>query len=294
MNRLFEIVYILLHKKKVTAKELAERFEVSVRTIYRDLDALSIAGIPVYTNKGKNGGIALMEDFVLDRSLLSKEEQNEIMFALEGMKKLQENTENDLLLKLGDIFQKSNLEWINIDFSHWGNVGQEDKFKNIKKGILQTKVLQFQYYNTQGDKTERRVEPMQLYFKSKSWYLKAYCLTKQEFRMFKITRMKQVMVTEETFTRREMVVEKPNYTVKPVTIVLEIDQTLAFRVYDEFEEENIKQKENGNFEITVTYPEDGWVYGYLLSFGSGIKIISPNHVKEMVKETAKRMLENNV
>lgn len=293
MNRLFEIVYILLHKKKVTAKELAERFEVSVRTIYRDLDALSIAGIPVYTNKGKNGGIALMEDFVLDRSLLSKEEQNEIMFALEGMKKLQENTENDLLQKLGDIFEKSSLEWIDIDFSHWGNVDQEDKFKNIKKGILQTKVLQFEYYNTLGEKTERRVEPMQLYFKSKSWYLKAYCLEKQEFRMFKITRMKQVMVTEETFSRREMIVEKSNYTVKPVTIVLEIDQTLAFRVYDEFEEESIKQKDNGNFEITVTYPEDGWVYGYLLSFGSGIKIISPNHVKEIVRETAKKILENN-
>ena len=126
-NRLFEIVYILMQKKKVTAKELADRFEVSTRTIYRDIETLSGANIPIYASKGKDGGIGLLDEYVLNKTILSEEEQNQILFALQGMKKVKGQDEKDILEKLSILFNKKINDWIKIDFSNWGNI-QEERF----------------------------------------------------------------------------------------------------------------------------------------------------------------------
>ena len=121
-NRLFEIVYILLQKKKTTAKELADRFEVSTRTIYRDIETLSTANIPIYASKGKDGGIGLLDKYILNKTILSEEEQNQILFALQGMKKVKGQDEKDILEKLSILFNKKINDWIKIDFSNWGNI----------------------------------------------------------------------------------------------------------------------------------------------------------------------------
>ena len=112
INRLLEIVYALLRQKTVTAKELAERFNVSQRTIYRDIDTLSLAGIPVYTEKGKNGGISLLPEFVLSKSFLSEQEQNEILSALQGLSNIKTAETNQVLQKLSSIFNKSAANWL--------------------------------------------------------------------------------------------------------------------------------------------------------------------------------------
>ena len=106
-NRFFEIVYILIQKKKVTAKELANRFEVSTRTIYRDIEILSRANIPVYATKGKDGGIGILDEYVLNKTILTEEEQNQILFALQGMKKVAGQDEKDTLRKLSRLFNKN-------------------------------------------------------------------------------------------------------------------------------------------------------------------------------------------
>ena len=134
-NRLFEIVYILMQKRKTTAKELADRFEVSTRTIYRDIETLSIANIPIYASKGKDGGIGLLDEYVLNKTILSEEEQNQILFALQGMKKVKGQDEKDILAKLSILFNKKINDWIKIDFSNWGNI-QEERFDIIKSAIL--------------------------------------------------------------------------------------------------------------------------------------------------------------
>ena len=134
-NRLFEIVYILMQKKKTTAKELADRFEVSTRTIYRDIETLSGANIPIYASKGKDGGIGLLDEYVLNKTILSEEEQNQILFALQGMKKVKGQDEKDILEKLSILFNKKINDWIKIDFSNWGNI-QEERFDIIKSAIL--------------------------------------------------------------------------------------------------------------------------------------------------------------
>ena len=142
ISRLFEIVYILMNKKSTTAKELCEHFEVSQRTIYRDIDTLCQAGIPIYTTKGKGGGIALMDNFVLNKSVLSEQEQNEILAALSGFKVATNTASNQVLHKLGALFGNKSTEWIEVDFSNWNNnEPDKNKFNLIKETILNHKVF---------------------------------------------------------------------------------------------------------------------------------------------------------
>lgn len=291
-NRLFEIVYILMQKRKTTAKELADRFEVSTRTIYRDIETLSTANIPIYASKGKDGGIGLLDEYVLNKTILSEEEQNQILFALQGMKKVKGQDEKDILEKLSILFNKKINDWIKIDFSNWGNI-QEERFDMIKSAILNKQLVQFTYYNSNREESKRTVEPLQIWFKNKSWYLVSYCKLKQDYRIFKIARIKEVKILQEHF-ERELPKEEDNekYNFKIIELELEISKAMTYRVYDEFESKEITKKEDGSFIIKVKYPENEWVYGYILSFGEHIKVLSPIKAKNIIKDKLEKTLKN--
>ncbi len=291
-NRLFEIVYILMQKRKTTAKELADKFEVSTRTIYRDIETLSTANIPIYASKGKDGGIGLLDEYVLNKTILSEEEQNQILFALQGMKKVKGQDEKDILEKLSILFNKKINDWIKIDFSSWGN-DKEERFDIIKSAILNKQLIQFTYYNSNGEESKRIVEPLQIWFKDKSWYLISYCKLKEGYRIFKIARIKEIKILQEHFERelpKEEEKEKHNF--KIIELELEIDNAMTYRVYDEFENEEITKKEDGNFIIKVKYPENGWVYGYILSFGEYAKVLNPGYAKNIIKDKLQKTLKN--
>ena len=293
INRLFEIVYILLERKTITAKELAERFEVSTRTIYRDIEILSQAKIPVYANKGNGGGIGLLEDYVLDKSVLSEEEQNQILFALQSMEKISNQDEKNILEKMSSIFNKSKTNWIDVDFSDWGTNGEQDQtFNLIRNAILKHNVIEFVYYNSYGEEKKRQAEPLQIYFKDKSWYLKAYCRLKQDYRLFKISRMKDIKLLNETFERELPQIKENKFDYKTIQLELEISKDMSYRVYDEFKREDILKNKNGDFIVKVEFPENDWVYGYILSFGENVKVLSPGYVKSIIKEKLQKSLKN--
>lgn len=293
INRLFEIVYILLERKTITAKELAERFEVSTRTIYRDVEILSQAQIPVYANKGNGGGIGLLEDYVLDKSMLSEEEQNQILFALQSMEKISNQDEKNILEKMSSIFNKSKTNWIDVDFSDWGTNGEQDQtFNLIRNAILKHNVIEFVYYNSYGEEKKRQAEPLQIYFKDKSWYLKAYCRLKQDYRLFKISRMKDIKHLNETFERELPQIKENKFDYKTIQLELEISKDMSYRVYDEFKREDIIKNKNGDFIVKVEFPENDWVYGYILSFGENVKVLSPGYVKSIIKEKLQKSLKN--
>lgn len=293
INRLFEIVYILLEKNTITAKELSQHFGVSIRTIYRDIDILSTANIPIYTNKGKGGGISLLDNFVLDKSILSEGEQNQILFALQSLEKLDISNEKKALEKMSMLFNKSAKNWIEVDFSNWGTDStQNNKFNNIKQSIINKKVIEITYFNSYGEETKRKVESLQILFKDKAWYIKAYCRLKQDYRIFKIARIKDIQILEEHFERALPTENNKKQNIKTISLELEISKEMAYRVYDEFETENIKTDENGNFIVKVEYPENEWVYGYILSFGEYIKIISPEYAKNIIKEKLEKSIKN--
>mgnify|MGYP003306430155 CR=1 FL=1 len=201
LERLISIIYILMNKGTVTAGELAERFEVSTRTIYRDIEALSIAGIPVYCRKGKNGGICLTEEFVLNKMLITKEEQQEILAALVGLQETEVsdgNREQETLKKLGEFFQTEPVPWVQIDLSDWSGL-RKQMYEDIKRAILTRHVIEFDYYGQNRPMSHRVVEPVQLQFKEYTWYLRAYCRERQDFRTFKLFRMQRLCVQAETF-----------------------------------------------------------------------------------------------
>lgn len=293
INRLFEMVHILLNKKNVTAKELAEHFEVSIRTVYRDIETLTFAGIPVYSSRGKNGGIRLLESYVLNKTLISQDEQNEILYALQSLKAASYPEVEEILEKMSLIFNKSSDNWIEIDFSRYGT---EDStlFENIKKAILNKKTVNFTYHNIKGEKSRRTADPLKIWFKEKAWYLFAYCHEKKSIRQFKINRIKGLTLTEEHFDKsmEDFEINDEKEAVKRVKVIAEIDKSQAYRVYDEFSEENINKMKNGNFEVIMENPENEWVYGYLLSFGEYLKVKEPERIKKILSDKIEKMREN--
>ena len=298
INRLFEIVYVLLAQKSSTAKELAERFGVSQRTIYRDVDTLSLAGIPVYTEKGKGGGISLLPDFVLNKSILSEQEQSEILSALQGLSAVKTTETKEVLDKLGVFFNRHATNWVEVDFSDWSYQNGEI-FAKLKTAILERRVAEFDYFNASAEKTHRRVEPIQLWFKSKAWYLKAFCLDKNDLRTFKLTRIRGLAVSDEIFPVRDLLASvAQNQPIKEplpdVRLTLRIAAERTYRIYDEFCQDDVTQNEDGSFTVTVTWPEDEWVYATILSYGEHIEVLEPEHIRKICAEKAKSFLKKHL
>ena len=184
INRLFEIIYLLLEKRTITAKELAAHFEVSVRTIYRDIDILASASIPIYFQRGKHGGIKLMDNYIMNKSLLSQKEQNEILYALQSLNTTNYFKNDKTLSKLSAIFNQKADDWIKIDFSRYNNDDDNTLFEKLKEAILTKQTVKFDYFNTKGKHSERTADPLTLWFKEKAWYLFAYCHKKNDIRQF--------------------------------------------------------------------------------------------------------------
>lgn len=285
-SRLFKIVYYLLKHGRSTAPELSEKFEVSVRTIYRDIDTLSSAGIPVYAVQGKGGGISILDHFVLDKSLFSETEQQQILMALQGITVAQGEHSEELLTKLGAMFQAKAVSWIEVDFSGWvQNEPGQDVFNLIKDSIFQKNVIRFQYFSSGSGKTVRRVRPAKLIFKSKNWYLYGFCLEKNDYRFFKLTRIKALEILPETFSQDFItpVLEKEIRSEKLITVKLKFDKDMAFRVYDEFTGE-ITEDQEGNLILSTELPDHEILYSYILSFAAGVEVLEPQAVREGIKK----------
>jgi len=291
-SRLFEIIYILMNKKTIPARELAEKFGVSTRTIYRDIDVLSLAGIPVYTEKGKGGGISILPDFVLNKSILSEQDQNEILYALQALSAVKSDEADRVLQKLSTIFNKSMIPWLEVDFTSW-SFSSEDIFHGLKQAILENRTVLFNYYSTYGEETSRHVEPIQLWFKLRSWYIKGYCLDKQDMRVFKLTRMRNLEVTDKNFSKRDLSAnppdnDKPNHRRPEVNLVLKIAPEMTYRIYDDFGFGELQA--DGSHIVSVIWPEDEWLYGLILSFGEYVEVLAPEHIKEIIRDKSQKIL----
>lgn len=290
INRLFEIIMILLNKETITAKELAQRFGVSTRTIYRDINTLSLSNIPIYTNKGSGGGISILPEFTINKSLISEKEQCDIIVALQSLKAANYYEVDTVITKLGAIFKNSNnYNWIEVDFSHWGSDSEEkDKFNNLKSAILMHKVVDFHYVSSYGERTKREVEPLKLLFKGQAWYLQGFCRNKQQNRIFRISRIRNLVVKDEAFENTysmDLSIEPTSIDSNNIiTLKLKFNPQITYRVYDDFGYENIKHNEDGTVEVIISFPKGEWVYGYILSFGHFVEVLEPQDIRDEIKE----------
>lgn len=290
-SRLFQILYYLLDKGRATAPELADHLEVSVRTIYRDIDKLSAAGIPVYTEAGRNGGILLMSDFVLDKALLSAQEKQDILSAVQNLSIANSSYAEDFSKKLSALFKLSAQGWYETDFSRWGSKSQDnEKFEALKHAIIHHTVIQIVYVNTLANQEKRRVQPLKLLYKAKEWYLKAFCLNRQDFRLFKLNRIIRYQLSEETFIPVPYPAESAQEISCPM-IRLRFSKNAAYRIYDEFTDEQIERQEDGSFIVHANMPQNEWLIGYLLSFGTQVEVVEPLSLRDMLVKEIKKLAE---
>ncbi|MCI8938634.1 MAG: YafY family transcriptional regulator [Dorea sp.] len=293
-SRLFKILYYLLDREHATAPELAAEFEVSPRTIYRDVEALSSAGIPIYTEPGRNGGIYLLQDFILDRAILSEDEKQEVLAAVQSIFATGYTGGKDMLTKLSALFHVNTRNWLEVDFSRWGKRAFDNsKFEIIKTAVIQCREIKIVYENTNGERSKRIIQPLKISYKSKEWYLKAFCMEKQDFRIFKLNRIVALELLENTFVPRIYQESKNNLQQTYPQIILLFSKEIAYRVYDEFDETEIEYQENGDLKVCVEMPVDTWLTGYLLSFGAQVEIIEPEYLKGVIAAQALEIYKKN-
>jgi predicted DNA-binding transcriptional regulator YafY len=284
ISRHFEIVYKLLHRKSITAGELAQHFEVSTRTIYRDIDNLSAAGIPVYSSKGKGGGISLLPGYSFNSSLLSNKEQEDVLMALQMLEVTEYPGIEAVLGKFASLFKKERHNWLEVDFSPWGS--EESRrfvFQKLREAIVNHNIISFQYYNSAGEASRRHVEPVQLIFKARAWYLAGYCLSSKDSRIFKINRMRDIVVTDDHYEPR-MEVQAIEEAEKLdgqdlVEVSLRISAKGAYRVFDEFPDSMITTNSDGSYTVRGEFPIGLWLDSYLLSFGTLLEEVNPESLR---------------
>ncbi len=294
IERLFEIVYILLDRGTVTAQELADKLHVSKRTVLRDIETLTLAKVPVYTTRGKGGGVSLLDGYILDKAVLSDEEREQILL---GIKTLLPTggASGKTLSKLGSLFSVKNTDWIEVDFSRWSNhTHDREKFDTLKNAVMQRKALAFSYPNSAGEISERKAYPLKLVFQGQAWYVQAFCLLKRDYRTFKINRMLDVRVLPETFDAAAYA--PPPVVPQPpqggIHIRAIFTAAAACRIYDEFNPEDITKNGDGTFTVDAAMPLDEWVYGYFLSYGDNVRILEPTALREALRKKIGAMSKN--
>lgn len=292
LNRLFEITSILLNRRTVTAAELAERFGVSVRTIYRDIDALSASGVPVYTSQGAGGGISLMEEYSLSRAMLSDEERRGILMALQLLRATRCPDLSGVLEKLGGLF-RGGADWISVDFSPWdADPNAANRFADVRDAILARRVIEVEYINASNRRSTRQIEPLRLEFKQSAWYLWGWCRLRQELRSFRLSRIKRVTLTPEVFQRepgealrrREEAEQAPGPTTH---FVLRFDAAALYRLYDAYDDGQIVANGDGTYTVALDVNEDDWIYGYVLGFGEHVELLEPERARRELQRRAR-------
>lgn len=293
-DRLFAITYTLINKKSITAPELARQFDVSVRTIYRDIDTLSANGIPIYCVQGKGGGISILDHYSIDKTILSDTEQDQVLMALQSLQVTGQLDVENSISKLASLFHKDLDNWIEVDFSGWGqNDKEKEIFTLIRNSIHDSTLLTFTYFSNKGVESKRIVEPYKLVFKGMQWYLYAYCRTRNDYRFFKLSRMKQLSSLADTFHKSSSQsdsFESTTYSMgEPLKISLLIDKCMAFRVYDEFKNAKITL-ENDKFFVQAQMPKNDWLIHYLLGFGNALEIVEPQELRDEISKKLKEIL----
>lgn len=299
-ERLLSILMILLHRRKITASELAEYFEVSVRTIQRDMDSLAVAGIPLYANVGKDGGYQLMEDYRISGNFLSKDEMDTLVVVLRGF---QDTLTNHAIRT---IFEKLNgmrrhdsaFDKLVISLTPWGaDSGFQEKLRLIETAIDRKEIIEFSYYDLYNRETRRTVEPYTLVLKLNTWYLFGYCLLRQDYRFFKLHRMFETVRLEEAFIPREDVpVQKPwdeiDYSRAGEVIVLRFSPAAKPRIPDLFDPRQWTIEEDGSIRVSCRFPIDEWVMSLLLSLGPDVEVLAPDHLRQEIIRRFQKSLRN--
>ncbi len=307
IDQLFEFVYILIDKKQTTATEMAKRFGVSTRTIYRWLDALSVSGVPVYSLKGRGGGIAISENYAMDKRILTKEERLAIISSVKALNSLSGNPASLVNANIKAAEKITGLatkdtDWLEVDFSPWSPEGKivSSLFATLRECILKKRMVSFDYFRGDGNMEQRLVHPWKLVYKGQAWYLQGWCTSRKAERFFKLSRMRNVTMTGRTANIANLAADElniknncsentsDNQNQTPLlTIKAKVFPAGISYLLDTFICSEVISHKDGSITATFTVPDQDWIYNMLLSFHANMKIISPKSVREKVLALAK-------
>lgn len=296
VDRLVSIIMILLEKKRIGAQELADMFEVSPRTIYRDIDAINMAGIPVRSMPGVGGGFEIMQEYKIDKKIFSKSDLSAILMGLSGLSSMIRGDELvNALAKVKsfipvdvakDIELKANQ--IYIDLSPWmNNTDIQPQLESIKMALQESRLLSFEYADRYGNRTSRIVEPYQLVLKSNRWYFQGYCYKRNDFRLFKLSRISDLHVQEQFFIPRDYQKPQLDFGDMLITmqteIIIRIHKTIMDRVLDYCTYEHFLSDGDEHYIVKFPFIENDYYYNILLSFGDKCECLEPLHVRTQMK-----------
>lgn len=296
VDRLVSIIMTLLDKERIGAQELADMFEVSLRTIYRDIDAINMAGIPVRGAPGVGGGFEIMPQYKIDRNVFSAADLSALLMGLSSLSNMMQGDELVHALakvrsfipadRVKDIELKVNQ--INIDLSPWmGNSSIQPYIEIIKTALQESRLLSFEYIAHHGNKTVRTAEPYQLVLKGSHWYMQGYCRTRTDFRLFRLSRMSNLQLQAETFTPRDY--QKPQldfddiYADMQTKIKIRIHKSVMDRVLDFCSYEDFFPDGDEHYIVHFPFIENEYHYDILFSFGDKCECLEPLHIRSEMK-----------
>ncbi|SFJ76159.1 Predicted DNA-binding transcriptional regulator YafY, contains an HTH and WYL domains [Paenibacillus sp. UNC496MF] len=299
IERLFGITMMLLSRRRVNAQTLAEKFEVSHRTIYRDLDTINAAGIPIVAFTGNDGGYEIMEQFRIDRQIVTLEDLQSILSALKGVRaSLDDEEMDDLLTRIKALISRSEQkqleetgETLIFDTNLWHGGGIKDRtiLVQLRQASRNRTVVSFTYTNTEGTHEHREVEPIGLAWKGYAWYLYAYCKLRGDYRTFRLSRLTELRVHLEYFASRGVRMEELDTrwgnqeTGSVVELQLLFRPRLRVRVEEAFGPANVEVRDDGSLLVRASCPDNHWMYGMILSYGPDVKVLEPAFVADKIK-----------
>ena len=296
IDRLIGILSVLLQEEKVTAPQLAEKFEVSRRTINRDIEDLCRAGIPVVTLQGAGGGISIMNGYRMDRTLLTSKEMQVILAGLRSLDSISGSSYCNRLmekLKAGSSDFVSGRDWMLIDLSSWDKSSLAPKIEKIQTAIEKRNLLGFSYFSPKGESL-RKIEPYYLIFKWTSWYVWGWCSIREDFRLFKLNRMTELQISEEKYEPRP--VPLPDLSAARIfpgegRIEAIFQPDMRWRLVEEFGPESFETLPEGKLFFSADYSDDENLLSWLLTFCDKVEVLSPSSLREKMKDSITKMEE---
>ena len=304
IDRLLSIIVYLLNRDLVSARELSDRFDVSIRTIQRDMETIDLAGIPVVSIQGPNGGYSIMDTYKMDRQLMSLDDLYYIISSLKGVgSSLEDKKINNTIEKMTGLIPavdstafNERHEKLRIDFSMLGGNEEQRKVLNTVQNAVETnRLINFNYTNNKLESSDRTVEPMTLVFKWRAWYLFGYCRLKDDYRIFRASKIRNPEILPKTFTRRDKsfdafeIENGKRAQQELLDIKLRFSKEMWSVVEEYYRAEDIEYRDDKYIVINISMPESGWLYGYILSFGHFVEVLEPARLRDIIRDSAEKI-----
>lgn len=298
IERLISIVMILLQKDIVSTTEFAKWFHVSKRTILRDMDTLSMSNIPIYAINGVHGGYGIMEEYKLDKRLLSNQDLENILTALSGLEQLLFSSEVEVTVKKIESMVNASARkgTVHLSFYDWdGRSEILQILKSCQEAIFQQRLLTFDYIDKNGVRSQRTVEPYQLHFSEMSWYLKGYCLDRGGNRTFKLSRTEHLVMDRRTFEPRDYSPEQQveeSYRPQLVEVKALISSAIKDQFIERYGSRSVESSDHDTLIATIPLPQNHYGFQFLAGFGTNLRIIEPAAYVEDFMKFLTHMIEN--